>query len=959
MKFKNWQDIIEIQDFIELDKIDSSLFVADLDKIRAGKGIREYFDPVLFFDNTYLTKGLTKLFKGVLSRLLGISTEGVYNLQTSFGGGKTHALAGLFHFFNSYKKLKDELIFDVVLKDFKSKIPEKFLPQICTIVGANLDVNKGRIVENNIKINTLWGELAYQLGGAKGYKIIELDDKSKTCPTKDSIKKLFLSVEQPSLILMDEVLGYISNLDVIDKEWLNTTFEFFRRLPEIVNDEELKVALIISLPESRIESQTERGEARLLIISKMIGREESIIPPIEGEEIYHIIRKRLFKPLSEIKKNEITKVCNKIFNLYKNIKFKNSLPDEIFSTVIENYEDKLNLSYPFHPELIKVFYEKWNASEAFQRTRYILNIFSLLLRNLKNDKGISLILPGHFSITEPDIKSILLKFMGQTYESVIDTDIKRSRFLQEEVIGEDKIKESKLAEKLFRVIFLHSFQVGTNPIGINEQFLNLSVLDESGIIPALIELAREKMKNYLFYFFEENGKFLIKTEINLNAIIIDEKNKLKGEEIDDTFKSKLNSVIKKNYQYIIYPSVSNDIPDKPAIIYIICDSSFGIPLNKMHSLNAEIIAKLLEFTKNIGQSKRVYKNGLIFILPEIYSFSEARDKIKELLALEKIEKSDVMNRLSSTQKQDLKKRIKDSNENLNKYYYNTYSIVCKWDKESDIKVFKASLDGENLQERAEKILISENVIFESYFSGALTQTLNEVKSTEGIWNQFFQIGDILLKDQNVLIRTIIQGIQREDFAFGKLKENTKEEDFSKLKTEDFKIWYYQDQISKSKITISNDTYLIPSSIVEQIIKNSIEKPTPTETPSITPSETPPPIPSTETPSTTPTETPPTTPTEPLPTISPETPQSKPEELNDLKLTLDFSWENLDLLMNLKTLLLMLGQKSESLKIKLNIDFKASTSITGMNLSNIKKLIKELSDKIEDVNIESDLGDFLN
>ena len=957
MKFKNWQDIIEIQDFIELDKIDSSLFVADLDKIRAGKGIREYFDPVLFFENTYLTKGLTKLFKGVLSRLLGISTEGVYNLQTSFGGGKTHALAGLFHFFNSYKKLKDELIFDV-LNDFKSKIPEKFLPQICTIVGANLDVNKGRIVENNIKINTLWGELAYQLGGAKGYKIIELDDKSKTCPTKDSIKELFLSVEQPSLILMDEVLGYISNLDVIDKEWLNTTFEFFRRLPEVVNDEELKVALIISIPESRIESQTERGEVHLLTISKMIGREESIIPPIEGEEIYHIIRKRLFKPLSEIKKNEITKVCNKIFNLYKNIKFKNSLPDEIFSTVIENYEDKLNLSYPFHPELIKVFYEKWNASEAFQRTRYILNIFSLLLRNLKNDKGISLILPGHFSITEPDIKSILLKFMGQTYESVIDTDIKRSRFLQEEVIGEDIIKESKLTEKLFRVIFLHSFQVGTNPIGINEQFLNLSVLDESGIIPALIELAREKMKNYLFYFFEENGKFLIKTEINLNAIIIDEKNKLKGEEINDTFKSKLNSVIKKTYQYNIYPSVSNDIPDKPAIIYIIGDSSFVIPLNKMYSLNPEIIAKLLEFTKNIGHSNRVYKNGLIFILPEIYSFSEARDKIKELLALEKIEKSDVMNRLSSTQKQDLKKRIKDSNENLNKYYYNTYSIVCKWDKESNIKVFKASIDGENLQERAEKILISENVIFESYFSGALAQTLNEVKSTEGIWNQFFQIGDILLKDQNVLIRTIIQGIQRGDFAFGKLKENIKEEDFSKLKTEDFKIWYYQDQISKSKITISNATYLIPSSIVEQIIKNSIEKPTDTETTSITDTETTS-ITDTETTSTTDTETTSTTDTETTSITDTETLPPKPEELNDLKLTLDFSWENLDLLMNLKTLLLMLGQKSESLKIKLNVDFKASTSITGMNLSNIKKLIKELSDKIEDINIESDLGDFLN
>ncbi len=950
MKFQNWQNIIELQDFIELNKIDSSLFVADLDKIEKGKGVRDYSDPVLFFENTYLTKGLIKLFKGVLSRLLGLTTEGVYNLQTSFGGGKTHALAALFHFYNSYYKLKDEPLFNEILEGFLSKIPKEFSPTICIIVGANLDVNKGRIIENNIKVNTIWGELAYQLGGIESYKILEVDDKNKTCPTKDSLKKVFLSIEQPSLILMDEVLGYISNLDKLDKEWLNTTFEFFRRLPEVINDEELKTALIVSLPETRIESQTERGEAHLLTLRKMIGREESIIPPIEGDEIYHIIRKRLFKPLSETKKNEITKICNKIFTLYK--RYSNSMPEEIFSTVIENYEDKLKLSYPFHPELIKVFYEKWNASEAFQRTRYVLYIFSLLLRNLKDEKNISLILPGHFNITEPELKAILLKFMGQTYEGIIDTDNKRARFLQEEEIGEDKIKEIKLAERLFRVIFLHSFQVGTDPIGINEKFLNLSVFDESGIIPALIDLAREKMKNYLFYFFEENGKFLIKTEVNLNAIIIDEKNKLKDNEIDETFKSKLNSIIKKNYQYVIYPSSSKDIPEKPVINYIICDSSFGIPLSKLYSLNPEIIAKLLEFTKNIGQSNRVYKNGLIFILPEVYNFNETRDKIKELLALEKIEKSEIINRLSSSQKQDLKKRIKDTNDNLEQHFYKTFSIVCKWDKEEKIEVLKMSQDGKCIQERAENTLINENKIFENYFSGALVQTLNEVKNSENIWNQFFQIGDVLLKDQNVLIRTIIQGVQRADFAYGKLQENIEEKDFSELTTEDFKNWYFKEKVSKNKISISNDTLLIPNSIAEQIIENSIKKGEPPETTTTptTPTATPPETTTTPTtPTTTPSETTTTTAT---PTTTP--PETTVEILKELNLSMDFSWENLDLLMNLKTLLLMLGQKSESLKIKLNVDFKASTSITGMNLSNIKKLIKELSDKIEDINVKSNL-----
>jgi len=948
LNFKNWQDIIEIQDFIELNRIDSSLFVADLDKIQKGESAIDYSDPILFFENTYLTIGLKKLLKGVLSRLLGLTSNGVFNLQTSFGGGKTHALASLFHFFNSFRKLKDEPIFEDVLNEFKTKITENFEPKICVIVGSNLDVNKGRTINENLKINTIWGEIAYQLGGIESYKIIELDDKNKTCPTKESIEQIFKTQDQPSLILIDELLGYISNLDMKDKEWLTTTFEFFRRLPEVVNDENLKVSLIVSLPESRIESQTERGETHLLTLGKMIGREENIIPPIEGDEIYHIIRKRLFKPLSNLQKNEITKICHKIFNLYN--RYANFLPEEIFSTIIENYQYKLELSYPFHPELIKIFYEKWNASEAFQRTRYVLYIFSLLLRNLKDEKGISLILPGHFDITEPEIKSILLKFMGQTYEGVIDTDIKRSRYLQEEIIGEDKIKESKLAEKLFRIIFLHSFQVGTNPIGINEKYLNLSVLDETGIIPALIDLTREKMKNYLFYFFEENGKFLIKTEVNLNAIIIDEKNKLKEEEINEKFRSKLNSIIKKKYTYTIHPTNSNDIPDKPIINYIICDSSFAIPINQIQSLNEAIINKILNFTKNIGKSNRVYKNGLIFIIPERYSLNEAIDKIKELIVLEKIEKSDIMNRMSLSQKQTLKKRIKEINENMEKYYYKAYSIISKWDRESDIKTLKISYEGMCLQERAEKTLINENIIFENLFSGALAGYLNEVRSTESIWNQFFQIGDILLKDQDVLIRTILQGIQRGDFAYGKLNEDVDEIDFSKLKTENFKIWYYKEKAPKNRILISKDYFLIPSFISDQIIKNSTILRESTETSIITPdspqSSIEPPIP--------------LRPLEPpSPSITPPEQKIEPsvEELTDLNLTMDFDWENLDLLMNLKSLILLLGQKSESLKISVNLDFKGSSKISGMILVNIKKLLKELSEKVN-LRIKSNLEDFL-
>ncbi len=957
MKLQDWQNVFEVQDFIEFNKIESSLFVANLDKIQSGKGIKEYSDPVLFFEQTYITKGLKKLLSGAFSRLLGLTNQGVFNLQTSFGGGKTHALSSLYHFFNSFYKLRNESIFSELLQEYKTKIPERFDPAVCAIVGSNLDVNSGRTIENNIKINTIWGELAYQLGGFEAYKIIESDDLNKTTPTKDILKKLFLQIKRPSLILMDEVLGYISNLDIIDKEWLSTTFEFFRRLPEVVNDEELKVVLVASLPESRIESQTERGEMHLTTLKKMIGREEFIISPIEGDEIYHIIRKRLFKPLNESKRNEITRICNRFMNLYK--KFKSSMPEDLFSTISDTYEDRLELSYPFHPELVKVFYEKWNASESFQRTRYILHIFSLLIRSLKEKKNISIILPSHFDITESDIKTILLKFMGETYEGVIDTDIKRSQFLQE-VIGEDTIKETNLAEKLFRVIFLHSFQVGTNPIGINEKNLNLSVLDDSGINPPLIEITREKMKNNLFYFFEENGKFLIKTEINLNAIIIDEKNKLDDEDIIENFKTNLNLILKKSYHYTTFPVNSKDIPDNPNINYILLDNSFSIALSKMHNLNPNIIEKLVNYTKKKGESDRVYKNGLIFILPEQYGLNELKDKIKDLLALKKIKTSEIIERLSATQIDDLEKRIKEINENLEIYYYNAYSIASKWIGNQKVQTWKIGQNGKSIQERVENTLINENLIFDSYFSGALAENFKEEEVLEKIWNQFFQIGDILLKDQDVLKRTIIQGVQRGDFAIGKLMGGVEEENFSNLKEDHFDKWLYKKKVSKKKVDISKEIYLIPINIAEQIIKNSVIEP-PKQVDQtkkaeesvvvkeigrfgeikIANSE----------------EQFNTSENKSSEVSISITSEVKKEELTELKLTIDFSWENLDLLMDIKTLLLLLGQKSESLKLNMKIDFKALTKISGMELTNIKKLFKEFEGKVKNIKIDSNINEY--
>ncbi len=61
----------------------------------AGK---DYAEPVEFFSRTYLTEGLRDLIDRAVRRLSGDQNASpVINLQTNFGGGKTHSMLALWH----------------------------------------------------------------------------------------------------------------------------------------------------------------------------------------------------------------------------------------------------------------------------------------------------------------------------------------------------------------------------------------------------------------------------------------------------------------------------------------------------------------------------------------------------------------------------------------------------------------------------------------------------------------------------------------------------------------------------------------------------------------------------------------------------------------------------------------------------------------------------------------------
>src|SRR4051794_4490598 len=94
-----WREVLAPHDDVATGNFQAAEFAADLFKVSATEDAgKDYAEPVQFFARTYLTEGLRDLIGRAVRRLGGdANASPVINLQTNFGGGKTHSMLALWH----------------------------------------------------------------------------------------------------------------------------------------------------------------------------------------------------------------------------------------------------------------------------------------------------------------------------------------------------------------------------------------------------------------------------------------------------------------------------------------------------------------------------------------------------------------------------------------------------------------------------------------------------------------------------------------------------------------------------------------------------------------------------------------------------------------------------------------------------------------------------------------------
>lgn len=393
---KPWRQIAKPHRDVLEGTLKQSEFAADIFHVLQGDASPEYQDAEKFYARTYITEGMRLLLISVAQRLNGKAGDPVIQLQTNFGGGKTHTLLAVYHL-ATRKVPTDRLAGIPTLLD---EAGVTSLPQatVAVIDGNNLSPNQP-VVRGALSINTIWGQLAYQLLGAEGYDMVADSDKTGTAPGKEVVVEL-LKKAAPCVILLDELVAFFRQLD--DSKDLTagkfgSNISFVQILTESVKAVPNAI-LLASLPESDTEAAGTFGRTALMTLEKFFGRVESVWKPVASDEAFEIVRRRLFDNIGDAAEMEAT--CREFVDFYR--RNKDKLPQEVQES---GYYERMTKSYPIHPEVFDRLYADWSTLDKFQKTRGVLQYMAIIIHRLWNSNDQDpLIMPASIPLEDTNVR---------------------------------------------------------------------------------------------------------------------------------------------------------------------------------------------------------------------------------------------------------------------------------------------------------------------------------------------------------------------------------------------------------------------------------------------------------------------------------------------------------------------------------------------------------------------------
>ncbi|MER9630996.1 ATP-binding protein [Mesorhizobium sp. M0296] len=732
---KPWREVaVPHQDVLE-GTFQQSEFAADITAVNTGKASREYQDAGAFFARTFITEGMALLLTQTAQRLAGRGGEPVVQLQTAFGGGKTHTMLAVYHLVTRNCALS-ELAGIPALVDRAGLMD---VPQARVAVLDGTAHAPGQPWKRGSQtIKTLWGEIAWQLGGAEAFTLVAESDATGTSPGKDVLREL-LERHSPCVVLIDELVAYIRQFQesqAISGGSYDSNLSFVQALTEAVKQVPRAIVLA-SLPESDLEAGGQRGVTALRALEKTFGRVQALWKPVATEEAFEIVRRRLFEPVRDEKAHE--SVCRAFADAYVAEGVK--LPAD---TQERHYYDRLLHAYPIHPEVFDRLYDDWTTIDGFQRTRGVLKLMAkVIFRLWKDDNKDLLIMPGSLPLHDGSSRNELTYYLPAGWDAVIERDIDGDRAETTALENkEPRFGQLGAARRIARTVFLGSAPSSVaskvSARGLDRAHIILGCL-QPGQASSVYADALGRLADRLHYLNasgdkgQDSTRFWFDTRANLRREMedrkrrFDDRTEVRGK-IAEVLKKAVGNATSFDGVHIFTPHA--DVPDDTALRLVV------LPPETWYAREESRLAfeAVLESIGKNGAKPRYRSNRLLFLAPDHGALSRLNDATRIALAWGSIVDDVKEGRLNIDllQKNQAEKELKSAEDALPRVIRECYKwLLCPMqdaptDPKPGIEVFTVNTTGGSVGSEIQRVCDDNELVIATWSPIHLRAKLSEL-----------------------------------------------------------------------------------------------------------------------------------------------------------------------------------------------------------------------------------------
>jgi predicted AAA+ superfamily ATPase len=665
----SWREIVKPHPDVLTGQFKQAEFAADLWQVhRKLMPSLEYKDPVEFFRRTYLTEGLKRILKDGLLRLNNKGGNPVLELQTNFGGGKTHTMLTLYHLFSGVDANSLPGM-EAVLQD-AGVMPPKVVAR-AVLVGTKLSPGQPEVKSDGTAVRTIWGELAWELGGRKGYDMVRKADETGTNPGQALVD--LLKAHAPCVVLIDEWVAYARQLYGVNDlpgGSFDAQFTFAQALTEAASAVP-GTMVVISLPQSEVELGSEGGKEALKRLKQAIGRIESPWRAASTEEGFEIVRRRLFDNPDPDKYAHRDAVIQAFSDLYV------AQPEYFPSECREgDYRRKMAHCYPIHPELFERLFQDWSSLDRFQRTRGVLRLMATVIHALwvSNDQSL-MILPASVPLDQLMVQDELKQYLEDNWSPVIEKDVDGPNSLPVRIDNEvDTYKRFSATRRVARTLFMGSAPThrAANK-GLEEKRIKLGSVQPGEKAPTFGDALR-RLGGDATYIYNDSTRIWYSTQASASRIAEDRAEQLPQHVVDQEILRRLDVVRKHRGDFAavhLNPSTAADVPDETdARLVVFAPDHPHNPRQAASSLATQFALSILA-QRNAGD--RAFKNAVVFLAPDQGQLEFLQRDARKYLAWKSVQTDAVALNLDPHTKAQADAKTNEFDKTANMHLAETYT----------------------------------------------------------------------------------------------------------------------------------------------------------------------------------------------------------------------------------------------------------------------------------------------